>query len=251
MWLDWAEGARLLLAGPGASGLAAAGCVCVVLWQHQRRRGDRQRAHRVQSELMAYMLLDDWMVQDARGMGRRICRTVSRHSALGRGAALLVRSSAGRLDVVASQRSDDLTVRALERWAEAEEVRERHRREEASQQMCPGRRPAAELVRLERRAGYRPGDPAALAWCTALIVPMCDRRGRVTGAIAVCADSLLRKPKLMLQDALSSLEALTDRFAEGVAGLREEGGAVVEQPVRAAAHVVARDKTLLPELTQA
>ena len=224
MWMEAITRINSMVTGPAATAIALAGAVGVVIRQRQRHRGERLQAARLQEELMAYMLLDDWRVGDARAMGRRICRTISRHSAFGT-AALLVQDARGRLHVTASMRTDELTVCALERWAEAESGR-------SPEEPSAARR--AHLVRLERRSGYKPGNPAALAWCTALIVPMCTDRGTVTGAIAVCADRFGGRPSAALELAMRPLEVLATRFASNLHELHQDGrqsqrqGGVVE-----------------------
>lgn len=231
MWFEAADGLRTLVTEPAALGTALLGALAALVRQHRRGAEERLRSRRLQAELTAYMLLDDWRVADARAMGRRICRAISRHSAFG-SAALLVRDASGRLRLTASQRSDDLTVQALERWAEAESLREQKRQ----QRRCAGRqrgaadRPVPQVIRLERRSGYQPGDPAALAWCTALIVPICNARGQVTGAIAVCADRFLGRPRAALAAALEPLTALAARFSEGVAALSPDRNKVKATP---------------------
>ena len=227
MWFQGLERLGTLATEPAALGTALLGALLALAQQRRRWTGEHARSGRRQRELMAYMLLDDWKAGDARSMGRRICRTVSRHSAFAT-AALLVRDGEGRLRVTASMRADDLTTRALGRWAEAESAAEPGELWGKASELEGKSR--AQLLQLERRAGYQAGDPAALAWCTALVVPMCTRRGQVTGAIAVCADRFQGRPRRELEAALHPLEVLAARFAEGIGRLGQEGQIDVSEP---------------------
>ena len=119
MWIQGVERLGTLATEPAALGTALLGVLLALVQQRRRSNGEQAQSKRLQDELMAYMLLDDWQAGDARAMGRRICRAISRHSAFAT-AALLVRDGAGRLRVTASMRADDLTIRALERWTQAE-----------------------------------------------------------------------------------------------------------------------------------
>ncbi len=221
MWLEQMTHLGALVTEPATLVTALAGAMGVVLRQRRRFHSERVRAVRVQEELMAYLLLDDWQTGDARAMGRRICRAIGRHSAFG-ASALLIADEQGRLRVMASTRTDELTVRALERWAEAQQVYGQEAIARADEDLADTGRAArrSRLVRLERRSGYEPGNPAALAWCTALIVPMATDRGEVSGAIAVCADRFHARPAEAIAAALRPLELLAARFAAGAAGLR-------------------------------
>ena len=218
VWVEAIERLGGVAMQPAALWTALIGALLALLRQKRLERAERLRARRRQVEMMAYTLLEDWRVVDERAMGRRMCRAIAHHSAFGC-AALLVRDAGGRLRIRASQRTDDLTVRALERWAEAEQERGGDHRGEMD---SPGAGRVAQLVRLERRSGYQPGDPAALAWCTALLVPMCNRRGHMIGVIAVCADRFRGRPRASLEAALEPVQVLAMRFADRMAPIPQD-----------------------------
>ena len=234
MWMETMTRLGALATEPAALAAALAGTLGMVLRQHQKRSRQRVMAGRLHEELMGYMRVEDRCDGDAREIGKRLCRAISRHSAFG-AAALLVRDGKGRLTVTASLRADELTICALERWSEGESVRECE--QQIGREGNAGHARGVHLVRLERRSGYRPGDPAALAWCTAAILPMCAGKV-VTGAIAVCADRFHGQPSEALAVALRPLELLAARFAGTLHATQQGGrrGHVEEpQPVQAAA----------------
>ena len=95
--------------------------------QARLQAAERGRERRMREELEAYARLDASLAQGALGrvdqvvaakaLALRVCRAVAEKSAFRR-VVMLLRNAEGRLRCVGSTGVDDLTLAAIERWAE-------------------------------------------------------------------------------------------------------------------------------------
>jgi signal transduction histidine kinase len=90
---------------------------CGLVWRLRVLGADQRRAGRARAELEAYARLDARVPEggDAREFAKEMCKVVAGVSAFGR-VALMTRDEEGRLEVVGSTGTDDVTVKALNAW---------------------------------------------------------------------------------------------------------------------------------------
>jgi signal transduction histidine kinase len=214
-------------------------------WAMRRRaeieRTERRRERRMREELEAYAQLDTTVAQGegsrvdrvpaTRALAMRVCRTVAEKSAFRR-VMVLFREAEGSLRCLGSIGVDDLTAAAVERWA-AHVVKE-EREGGAKAHGLLGRAGArnvpislGEWQEFDREisAWEMSGRKERRRWRRAVVLPiragegagLGGNKGRVVGAIVVCADGL-QVPmeddggKLAVERMLSPLEALAARL---------------------------------------
>lgn len=184
----------------GVEGMWAGLVLVLVLmaWTMRRRLRvqtlSRQQAEGMCDEFLAYARLDPraGVGEDEVAVAKRVCRLVAEKSPFRR-VAMLQRDGQGRLTVVGSVGSDDLTVRALEMWGEGlPDGTMVQGRLSDGMEVALGRRvgPGSFAVELERRrSGRGPTPDATRIGCRGMImVPLWTAAGKLVGALGVCAD---------------------------------------------------------------
>ena len=220
----------------------------VIAWQALRegRRLEAEvvRERRMREELEVYAGLDlsfgrarGHKLEAARWLARRVCRAVAEKSAFSR-VAMLLRDAEGRFACVGSVGADDLTVAALHAWGE--QVVE----EERGGEVRVGARNSAKSFAVGL-GDWREFDREVGSWALSgkkerrrsrrgIVAPIRFGVGRMTGAIAVCADGpdfdeLVRKAEQgWLARAMGPIEALAGRISTAM-----ENEAMAEQLARA------------------
>jgi signal transduction histidine kinase len=207
MWVGIREMERLIeLRWPG---LAVGGSVAGALWllglRMHLRAGRRRGERRMEEELTAYARLDVRMPANGSAveLARRVSQLMAEKSAFRR-AAMLVRDTEGRLVVAASAGMDDSTVQSLNAWGEGVAAAERGggadaRRGDGGMGVRVGGKSFAVVL------GKR---PAEIGYRRAVVTPLWATGGRMLGALAVGADSLMSARRSALVKALGPLEAL-------------------------------------------
>jgi signal transduction histidine kinase len=189
-------------------GLAAGGSVAGALWllglRVHLRAGRRRSERRMEEELTAYAGLDVRLSAngDAVELARQVSRLMAEKSAFPR-TAMLVGDAEGRLAVTASSGMDDSTVQSLNAWGE---------------RVAAGERGGRGVRRGDDGLGVRLGArsfavvlgkmPAEIGYRRAIVTPLWTTGGRMLGALAVGADSLMSVRRSALAKALGPLEAL-------------------------------------------
>jgi len=227
MWVGMREMSRLIaLRWPG---LAVAGGVAGGLWMLEFRMplhaGLRRREKRTEEELAAYARLDMRLAADGDGLelAQRVSRLMAEKSAFHR-AAMLVRGEDGRLLVAGSAGMDATTVQALDAWGVGIVAAE-HR---CGPSVWPGG------VGLGVRVGGRSfavvlsRSPMETEHRRAIVIPLRMTGGRMLGALAVGADSVMSARRSALAKALEPLEALAFKVERAM-----ENAALAERLVRA------------------
>lgn len=198
-------GRLVSLSWPGLAELVGLVGVTLLVWSRSQAHAARRwREQRVEEELEAYDRLETRLPQDGDmpGLGERVCKVVSQKSLFYR-VAMLLRDDQRRLKVVGSAGMDNLTALALNTWGERVEA-ERGNGEGASLGagdlgMRVGNGSFAIVLEL---------GPHELDGGRAIVVPLRTTTGRMVGALAVCADGMMRVPRRAVGEALAPLETL-------------------------------------------
>jgi signal transduction histidine kinase len=192
----------------------AVAALAVKAWRMRRQTrmqaAERWRERRIREELEAYARLDPSLtralnaavdpLEAARLLARRVCRTIAEHSAFTR-VAMLLRDREGRLVCVGSVAVDDLTLSAIQAWAEGVVAEERSERR-LTAATVPGSPMGARSFSIplgewsafdsELASWARSGRKERRRWRRGIVVPI--RIGSQAGnnafggAIVVCAD---------------------------------------------------------------
>jgi len=208
-------------------GLAAGGSAAGVLWvlglRVHLRAGRRRSERRMEEELAAYARLDVRLSADgdAVELARQVSRLMAEKSAFHR-AAMLVGNAEGRLSVAASSGMDDSTVQSLNAWGEGVAASERgtgvRRGDDGLGVRLGAKSFAVVLGKMPAEIGYR----------RAIVTPLWTAGGRMLGALAVGADSLMSVRRSSLAKALGPLEALAFKMERAM-----ENAALAERLLRA------------------
>ena len=211
--------------------------------QARRLGAERGRERRIREELEAYAQLDMTLAQEANGrvdqvqatkaLAMRVCRTVAEKSTFRR-VTMLMRNADGRLRCVGSIGVDDLTLAAVERWAE----------QVVQQEIGGSFKPTALLGRNGAKSvpislgEWQQFDPEISSWemsgkkerrrwRRAIVLPVRTNLGtrgsaRLAGAIVVCSDGLAVPSvdeaggKVFVERLLSPLETLAARLGRAM-----------------------------------
>lgn len=209
LYLD-AWPAAMRWAWPGA-----AACLAGTAWVTRskvRMQDARQRQKaRVHEELEAYTQLDVSIAssEETHDLARRVSRTIAEKSAFSR-AAVLVRDTAGRLQVTGSKGLDEQTAAALDAWCESVMQAERGQ---------AGSHGASKLGMVLTPSSFAIvlGKDANESGCgRAVVTPMRSASGRILGALVVCADGLLGVRRSAIVEAIAAIEALAAKLARAI-----------------------------------
>jgi signal transduction histidine kinase len=206
MWVGLREIGKLVaLRWPGlALGSGVAGALWLLEFRLQSRAGRRRRESRMEEELAAYARLDTRLsgVADGLELAGQVSRLIAEKSAFHR-AAMLVRSTEGKLVVAASAGMDDAMVQSLNAWGEGVAAEERG---------------GSGVRRGEGGLGVRVGGKSfavvlgkgtdVIGHSGAIVIPLWTMRGEMLGALAMGADGVMSVRRSVLAKALVSLEAL-------------------------------------------
>lgn len=159
---------------------------------------ERDRERRGREEMEVYTRLDTRMGRDGdvRELGRRVCSVIAARSSFGR-VAMLARDAEGRLYIAASEGLDDATVEAVASWAARAAERERS----GGVGMSGG-------VRFGAKSFVVPLGEIGRA----IVVPLWTAGGRMVGALAVRADSVMQIQRRIAEEAVTGLEALAAKL---------------------------------------
>jgi signal transduction histidine kinase len=227
MWVGIREMGRLVaLRWPElAAGGGVVGAIWLLGFRLQSHAGQRRRERRIEEELAAYARLDLRLPAEGDGpeLARRVSRLVAEKSAFPR-AAMLVRDAEGKLIVAASAGMDDSAVQALNAWGEGVVAAERGggcgvRRGEGGLGVRVGGKSFAVVLGK---------GPAAIGYSGAIVTPLWTVGGRMLGALAVGADSVMGVRRSALAKALIPMEALAFKVEREV-----ENAALVKRLLRA------------------
>jgi signal transduction histidine kinase len=231
-------------------------------WAARRARvhaAERARERRMREELEAYVRLDATLAQGVPGrvdqvqaekaLAMRVCRTVAEKSSFRR-VMMLLRNAEGRLRCVGSTGVDDLTLAAVERWAE--QVVKEEREGGPTRSALLGRGSAksvpiglGEWDQFDREVSSweMSGKKERRRWRRAIVLPVrtaavpgsgAGGAGKLVGAIVVCSDGLAVPPideaggKVAVDRLLSPLETLAGRLGRAM-----ENEALAERLLRA------------------
>lgn len=201
-----------ILGPAGMEGICLAAMVVLLVLALKLRRQtrvqteERWRERRIREELEAYAGLDASLTQslneglnqmDAKcALAKRVCRTVAEKSVFSR-VSVLLRDAEGRFACVGSVGTDDLTVKALHAWGEGVVA------DEQAGRMLGATRTATQSfgaksfqIALGEWSAFPPelaswrlaGKKEKRRWRRGIVAPIRGHNGRITGAIAVCAD---------------------------------------------------------------
>ena len=222
----------------------AMGLYAWAMRRHARRQSaERARERRMREELEAYARLDATLtqgmhgrvdqVQAAKALAMRVCRTVAEKSCFRR-VMMLMRNAEGRLRCVGSIGVDDLTLAAVERWAE-KVVKEEHDGSLKTSALL-GRGGAKSVpIGLGEWHEFDPevsswqmsGRKERRRWRRAIVLPVrtntgAGGSGKLGGAIVVCSDGLAVRAvdeaggKVAVERLLSPLETLAGRLGRAM-----------------------------------
>ncbi len=224
----------------GGAGLSV-GLAAVAGGLHRRlsrEAEERRRERQMREELEAYARLDVSLTQGltggrdameaARMLAARVCRTVAEKSVFQR-VTMLVRNAEGRFASVGRVGIDDLTTAALDAWGESVVEEERAGRVDAGAGSGSGLGEKSFQISLGEWTEFDPevgswalaGRKERRRWRRGIVAPIRTRKGKMAGAIAVCADG----PGLDggpdgaggwtagLTRAMGPIEALAERLA--------------------------------------
>jgi signal transduction histidine kinase len=225
MWVGLREIGRLAASRwPGlALGSGVAGALWLLEFRLQSRTGRRRRESRMEEELAAYARLDMRLsgVADGLELGQ-VSRLIAEKSAFHR-AAMLVRSTEGKLVVAASAGMDDAMVQSLNAWGEGVAAEERG---------------GSGVRRGDGGLGVRVGGKSfavvlgkgteVIGHSGAIVIPLWTMRGRMLGALAMGADGVMSVRRSVLAKALVPLEALAFKVERAM-----ENAAMEERLLRA------------------
>jgi signal transduction histidine kinase len=212
----------------------------VLLMGHQKRlyAAERRRDRRIREEFEAYARFDARLREedDVRGLARRVCRLVTKKSAFQR-MAMLVDDGEGRMYVAGSVGMEEALIEALHEWGERamgqvqdqetdrapDQMRDRRMDREQVTLRDAGRMNSRQIHHeMGTRVGARSfavvlGQRPTEAGCArAIMVPFWTTRGRLIGALAVCADRLLTVGHQAIREVLPPLEALAVKLGRGM-----------------------------------
>ncbi len=211
--------------------------------QARRQAVERVRERRMREELEAYARLDTSMaqgmhgrvdqVQAAKSLATRVCRTVAEKSTFRR-VMMLLRNADGRLRCVGSIGVDDLTLTAVERWAEQAMREELEGGQKTNSLLGRGHAKSVPIGLGE----WQQFDPEVSSWAMsgkkerrrwrrAIVLPIrtntsAGAAGRLVGAIVVCSDGLALPAddeaggKVAVERLVSSLETLAGRLGRAM-----------------------------------
>jgi signal transduction histidine kinase len=186
---------------------------------------ERRRDRRIREEFEAYARFDARLPPDGdvSALGERVCRIVVERSAFHR-VALLARDVEGRLYVAASAGMEEITQKALHTWGERVVEEERGggpgaRRGNGGGRIRVGLKSFAVVLGA---GGLNPGCGRAI------MAPLWTTGGRMAGALAVGADTMMSVPRRVLEEAVEPLEALAVKL-----GRTMENAALAERLLRA------------------
>jgi signal transduction histidine kinase len=200
----------------------------IAVWL-QRLRGqmqaeERRRDRRIREEIEAYARLDARLSPegDVSALSRGVCEVVVEKSPFRR-AAMLARDAEGRLYVAGSAGMDDATEAALHQWGERVVEEERKggdgaKRGDGGVGVPVGMKSFAVVLGASRRN----------AGCGRVIVfPLRHTCGRMVGALAVGADTMMSLPRRVVFEAVGPLEALAMKLGRSM-----ENAALAERLLR-------------------
>jgi signal transduction histidine kinase len=230
------------------------------MWRRARAHAaERARERRMREELEAYVRLDATLAQGvpgrvdpmqaAKSLAMRVCRTVAEKSSFRR-VMMLLRNAEGRLRCVGSIGVDDLTLAAVERWAE--QVVKTEMEGGPARSALLGRGGAksvpiglGEWDQFDREVSSweMSGKKERRRWRRAIVLPVrtgavpgngAGGAGKLVGAIVVCSDGLAVPAtdeaggKVAVDRLLSPLETLAGRLGRAM-----ENEALAERLLRA------------------
>jgi len=231
------------LAACGGAVLAAGLYAAAMRRQAKVQAAERGRERRMREELEAYARLDATLaqgmpgrvdqVQASKALAMRVCRAVAEKSAFRR-VMMLLRNAEGRLRCVGSIGVDDLTLAAVERWAE-QVVNEEHDGSLTASALLG--RGGAKSVPIGL-GEWQQFDPEISSWKMsgkkerrrsrrAIVLPVRTNTGgggtaRLAGAIVVCSDGLAVPAveeaggRFAVERLLSPLETLAGRLGRAM-----------------------------------
>jgi signal transduction histidine kinase len=245
--------------------VSGGGCVGAVLgsgmyaWAMRRRArllaAASRRERRMREELEAYARLDATLAQGAQGrvdqvratkaLAMRVCRTVADKSVFRR-VIMLLRNAEGHLRCVGWIGVDDLTLAAVQRWADQVVKEEREGSLKNSALLGRGSAKSVPIGLGE----WQQFDPEISSWersgrrerrrsRRAIVLPVrtnagAGSAGKLAGAIVVCSDGLaipaldVAGGKVAVEQLLSPLETLAGRLGRAM-----ESEALAERLLRA------------------
>ncbi|MBS1801253.1 MAG: HAMP domain-containing histidine kinase [Acidobacteria bacterium] len=175
--------------------LALLGVIWILFRNLARWRTAYRRERRGREEMESYTRMDVRLGRDTdlRALAERVCGVVSSRSPFKR-VAMLARDADGRLYLSASMGMNAATTAAVEQWAS--------RVVEAEQR---GEEGPVDGVRLGAKSmAVRLSDCGDLA----VVVPFSAVSGTMSGALVVCAASVLNVQRRAAEEAVVALEAL-------------------------------------------
>jgi signal transduction histidine kinase len=216
----WRMGALHWVCLPAMAGFA--GTVWLLRVRGRIHGEERLRDRRLREEIEAYARFDARLPQDGdvTALAEKVCRLVADKSAFYR-VALLARDAAGRMFVAASVGMDDSRVEALHAWGVGVVDAERSGR--------AGLRGDGEIqVGMKSFAVVLGASEDRLGCGRAIVAPLWTMGGRMVGALAVCADTMMSVRRRALVEAVEPLEALAVKL-----GRTMENAALAERLLRA------------------
>ena len=204
--------------------LGLGGAVWLQRLRERAQAEERRRDRRIREEIEAYARLDARLPPDGdmSGLSRIVCEVVVEKSPFRR-AAVLARDAEGRLYVAGSAGMDDAAVAALHHWGERVVEEERNDGEGA------GRGDVGVGVRVGTKSfAVVLGASEKSAGCgRAIVFPLRHSGGRMVGALAVCADTMMSLQRSVVFEAVGPLEALTVKLGRSM-----ENAALAERLLR-------------------
>jgi signal transduction histidine kinase len=210
------------------------GCVPVTLglggavWlQRLRERAqaeERRRDRRIREEIEAYSRLDARLPADGdmSALSRAVCEVVVEKSPFRR-AAVLARDAGGQLFVSGSAGMDDVTVAALHQWGERVVEEERKGGEGARR----GDGGVGVRVGVKSFAVVLGASEKSAGCGRAIVFPLRHSGGRMVGALAVGADTMISLQRRVVFEAVGPLEALAVKLGRSM-----ENAALAERLLR-------------------
>lgn len=180
--------------------LGLTGAMLLMGYERRLHALEQRRDRRIREEFEAYARLDAGLHGgDVHQLAKRVCRLVAGKSAFQR-VAMMARDATGRIHVASSVGMEEMTVRALQSWAER--VKDETAEERATSD--------PDGIRVgEKSFAVVLGKDSADAGCgRAIIVPIQASTGELLGALAVCADRVMSLRRQTVEETLPPLEAL-------------------------------------------
>jgi signal transduction histidine kinase len=203
------------------------GLGCAAWLQRVRERvqaEERRRDRRIREEVEAYARLDARLPpdEDISVFSKAVCEIVAEKSPFRR-AAMLVRDAEGRLYVSGSANVDGATASALDRWGERV-VEEEGKGGEGAKRGDGG---VGVRVGMKSFAVVLGASEASPGCGRVIVFPLRYTGGRMVGALAVGADTMMSLQRRVVFDAVGPLEALAMKLGRSM-----ENAALAERLLR-------------------